>query len=65
MMTVTYGGLNFDARPRTSAMTLLVGFVGFMYALSRLGTAIVLFGKLRSVRAKRTVAADRANPHSD
>ena len=63
-MTIAYGGLNFHARPRISAITLLVGIVGLMYALERLGATIELLGKLWSVRAQQAAAADRAKRRS-
>jgi hypothetical protein len=47
MMRITQGGLNFDTRPRTSAILILLGIAGFIYAAAEFGAAVALLGKLR------------------
>jgi hypothetical protein len=46
MMAYAYDHLNFAARPRISAMIILLGFGGYLYAVIRLGAAILAMRSL-------------------
>jgi len=53
MIAFAYGWLRFDLRPRTSAISVCVGLVAFIYAALNLGKAIVVLGQLRPRRGGR------------
>jgi hypothetical protein len=46
MMAYAYDHLNFVDRPRISAMIILLGFGGFLYAVIKLGAAILVMRSL-------------------
>lgn len=50
MMAYAYDHLNFAARPRISAMIILLGFGGFLYAVIKLGTAILVMRSLWTIK---------------
>lgn len=46
LLVCTYGPLSFDAWPKTLAITLGLGSLGSLYALSKIGTVILVLREL-------------------
>lgn len=59
-----YGWLDFNSRPRISAISILLGLVGFIYGAVKIGVAISGLGELHAVRTQQRDAADHTKPRS-